>query len=245
MTVATTGQGNSLTHKVIKRPSLFTLGLVAMAVAVVGLVVREGAQYKVIDFMPVTYNAAVDVFMPILFVSLLVERTLEVFVATGRKLHRVPLERAVLKAEERYGQLKDRISVFQAQIDAPGSRDLSEAQLQPTLQRLDATNKLLAQIQNAVRDAHAAMEKYKSETQRLTFVIGSLIGLLIGLAGMRILAPLVDLQLAGWSDFQLFAFHSIDVVLTAALLAGGASGIHEVIAMFSDYTAKSRRSVRA
>lgn len=66
---------------------------------------------------------------------------------------------------------------------------------------------------------------------------------MVALASVRFMAPLVDFELAAWVPFQLFLFHSLDVLLTAALLAGGANGVHQIIAVFADFTAQTRKNV--
>lgn len=231
--------------QIIEKPVIATLILVVLATVSISLIIGNGTQYDTLNFVPVTYEAVVDVLTPLLFVALLVERTLEVFISTGRKLKRTPLERRLLKDKGRITQLNERIAVFQGQLDAPGASDLTDAQRQAILDRKDAVNALLPAAQQKQREADAVMEKYKGETRRLAYVFGSLFGLIISLAGLRVLAPLVDFRLAGWGDTQLVVFHSIDVVLTAALLAGGAGGIHQIISVFGDYTAQTRRSAQA
>lgn len=232
-------------EKIIEKPVMATLVLIALAIAVIGLIVATDARYDTVEFLPVTYDTVVDVLTPILFVALLVERALEVFVSTGRKLKRVPLERRLQKAKQKVAQLKERIDVFQGQLDAPGASDLTDVQRQAILDRKDGVNKLLPTAQRKEREAQAKMEKYRGETGRVAYVFGSLFGLVIGLAGLRVLAPLVDINLANWAGFQTFVFHGVDVILTAALLAGGASGIHQIISVFSDYTAQTRRKAQA
>ncbi len=234
---------NPIVTFAIEQPLVLGLALLILAVLVMGLLITTEAQYDTLNFVPVTYEAVVDVLMPVLFVALLVERTIEVFVSTGRKLKREPLDRQVLRTEEKIEQLLRRIALFQSQISEGRLNGLGEAELKPILVRLDKANGLLSKHQNAKRDAHADMEKYKGRTARISYIVGAFIGLIIGLAGLRVISPLVDYKLANWDTFQTFAFHSIDVVLTAALLAGGAGGIHQIISIFSEYSKKARSNV--
>jgi len=58
------------------------------------------------------------------------------------------------------------------------------------------------------------------------------------------MAPIVDFNLADWGGFQNFVFRSLDVILTAGLLAGGASGVHQIIGVFADFTESTRRKAK-
>lgn len=79
--------------------------------------------------------------------------------------------------------------------------------------------------------ASDALAAYKATTQRYAFSISLIVGVLVSISGVRAFGPFADLAapkttLAG---HQEVFFHSIDVALTALLLAGGADGVHTVV----------------
>ena len=71
--------------------------LLAAGFAAISIIFGSDAQYDTLNFVPVTYDAVVDLLTPILLIALFVERALEVFVATGRKLERTERDTAINK----------------------------------------------------------------------------------------------------------------------------------------------------
>ena len=71
---------------------------------------------------------------------------------------------------------------------------------------------------------------YRAETGRYVALASVCAGIVISLAGVRVLSPLVSAPTGGMQQTWLFV---IDVLLTAGLLAGGSKLNHEVIAVVS------------
>ena len=69
-------------------PVWTTTILVVIAMVIVAWIVVNDATYAVIRFQPVTYDGIVNLMTPVVLVAIFMERALEVFVATGRKLGR-------------------------------------------------------------------------------------------------------------------------------------------------------------
>jgi hypothetical protein len=87
-----------------------------------------------------------------------------------------------------------------------------------------------------VQQAKDDLTKYKGTTQRYAFATSLTLGLAIGIAGVRSLWPLLDTtKFNSLSTTQQHYFLVADLVLTAALLAGGADGIHSVVEAFTSY----------
>lgn len=228
-----------------KNPAWFTAGLVVATLVVMWFIISSDARYDTLNFVPVTYDLVVDILTPIFLVALLVERGLEVFVSTGRKLGRSDHEGKQQEATTQITQIKERIRIDEGQLNAPGAANFTQQDRQMVLDRLAAANAELKTAEDALRAVVVEMDQYRAETARVTFVVGAFIGLIIGLAGVRVIAPLVDFKLADWGTFQRFVFHSLDVVLTAGLLAGGANGVHQIIGVFADFTDSTRRKAKA
>lgn len=87
-----------------------------------------------------------------------------------------------------------------------------------------------------VQTASDELSEYKGTTQQYAFVTSLILGLAIGIAGVRTLWPLLDsTKFVSISLSQQNYFLVVDVVLTAALLAGGADGIHSVVQAFTSF----------
>lgn len=87
--------------------------------------------------------------------------------------------------------------------------------------------------------AHDRMLEYRAETQRWAFPMSFIIGLLLASFGVRVIDQFVISASAnapdGPSGNQLWWFHVADIVLTAALLAGGADPIHKLMDTFRKF----------
>ena len=88
------------------------------------------------------------------------------------------------------------------------------------------------QASSAAAKTKAAREQSEDRTETGRYVaLGSLCaGIVISLAGVRVLAPLVSAPSVSLQQNWLFV---VDVLLTAGLLAGGSKLIHEVMAVVS------------
>jgi hypothetical protein len=106
--------------------------------------------------------------------------------------------------------------------------------------------------------ASAALDKYKAKTQQIAFATSLTFGFAVSIVGVRtlwpLLAPAVDpakavdtaSKLASVSLHQSTAFTVVDILLTAALLAGGADGIHSVVTAFTSFfDASAKKSGQA
>lgn len=97
-------------------------------------------------------------------------------------------------------------------------------------------------------DAKAVKERilgqYKSGTQRRALLAGFTLGMLVSLSGVRLLGPIFDLSVSGASEFQTAVFQFADIVITAGLIAGGSSTIHELMALIDDFLKTSRKRAK-
>jgi len=105
--------------------------------------------------------------------------------------------------------------------------------------------------QNALdlKTASDSLDDYRGETQRYAFAVSIALSVLVSIAGVRALEPFVDAarfhNLSITSQAQQLFFLCVDVALSAALLAGGADGVHSVVnavTSFFDDTADKRKS---
>ena len=77
---------------------------------------------------------------------------------------------------------------------------------------------------------------YKSRTQRIAFIAGTAIGVAVSALGIRVLELLVDPAVFGaLPQAQRSAFAVADVLLTGALLGGGADALHQLVKVFTNF----------
>ena len=103
------------------------------------------------------------------------------------------------------------------------------------------------ETRSAERDSKLAAEKklqeYKVGTQRRALLLGLTLGVLVSLAGVRLLGPIFEFADAGTS-FQRAVFQFTDIALTAGLIAGGSATIHELMALIDDFLRTSRKRAK-
>jgi len=109
-----------------------------------------------------------------------------------------------------------------------------------------------ADAQNAadLKAASDALDEYRGDTQRYAFAVSLTLSVLVSIAGVRALGNFVDAGKLKDPAFthgsQYLFFLCVDVVLSAALLAGGADGIHSVVnAVTSFFDASADKSSKA
>lgn len=89
--------------------------------------------------------------------------------------------------------------------------------------------------QNAadLKQASDVLDDYRGDTQRYAFAVSLTLSVLVSIAGVRALGPFVDAVKLNdpkvTTEAQRLFFLAVDVALSAALLAGGADGVHSVV----------------
>jgi hypothetical protein len=134
---------------------------------------------------------------PLFLVSLLIERSLEVFLTTVRAPEAARLQMAVDKASA------------MAQNDAGRAAALQTAQ--------------------------SNLTDYKSGTQQMAMPIGMVLGILICVLGIRCLGNFVDYATLADHPRQKAWFTAMDVLLTGALVGGGADFVHQFISSITNF----------
>lgn len=118
-------------------------------------------------------------------------------------------------------------------------RDTGATKLQKAL---DAAKAAAPPDPVKVQTATDELDEYRGTTQRYAFATSLTLGFATAIAGVRTLWPLLDSTKFGSASVaQQHYFLVVDVILTAALLSGGADGIHSVVNAFTgffDATAK-------
>lgn len=82
----------------------------------------------------------------------------------------------------------------------------------------------------------AALDEYRARTTRFAFLSGAAIGVVIAGLGVRVLGSFVDPAVFdALSGLQQRLFSTVDVLLTGALLGGGADGLHKLVRVFTTF----------
>jgi hypothetical protein len=86
-----------------------------------------------------------------------------------------------------------------------------------------------------VADARKALADYQGITQQYALSAAFLLGLLASIVGVRALGVFLPKPIPSLEPGHVVAFHVFDVFLSAALLAGGANGLHAPINALTSY----------
>jgi hypothetical protein len=85
-----------------------------------------------------------------------------------------------------------------------------------------------------------ASRAHQHETRQLSFCAGLAIGITTSALGIRTLQVLVEPQhFERLGEWQTAGFVALDVLLTGALLAGGADGMHKLVTVFTTFMDKT------
>ena len=192
--------------------SSFSRWILALAIVAVVLVVAVGPALEPLRFVDDPMGKALSALGALLVVALFVERAQQVYIGVWRGLERTKLDQAVRKAT-------------------------AELELAKAAQPPDQGS--IAARQAALDAAAAALAEYRTWTKKYAFLSGLLLGVVISLVGPRLLAEVLQgtENLSGWQDN---AFVAIDVFVTGGLIGGGAEGIHQLVALLTDYLEKTR-----
>jgi len=88
-------------------------------------------------------------------------------------------------------------------------------------------------------DTERQLVAFKGQTRRFASLMGLALGMAISASGVRGLASLLDAKNC------CTLFNVLDVLLTGAILAGGADGLHRIATVFTGYMDLTARSLDA
>lgn len=93
-----------------------------------------------------------------------------------------------------------------------------------------------AECQKTAADLQAMsdrLDEYRGKTQQYAFAVSLTLSIMLSIAGVRALEPFINSaqfhDVAVTPPAQQLFFRCVDVALSAALLAGGADGVHSVV----------------
>jgi hypothetical protein len=199
----------------------------ATAVIVAAIVVAMKFHPQVLPLNPDIGKNFVSFFTQLAAIALFVERALEVLVTPWR--------------EKDAEKINVQATVAQQELTAHLDRAKSAADVPAAAQALAEK---LPSLQQQVVTTGQDLADYRSDTQRIAFIGSLAVGIVVSLIGFRAL----DFFVAGGAGsalanypLQLKLFQAIDVVLTGALISGGADGIHQIITIFTNFADQTKK----
>jgi hypothetical protein len=213
-----------------------------------------------LELRPFGFDEVMQLLALPFFISLLLERSLEVFITTWRgptteqleaniqQQNALIVERRKLIAERQQNQIPY-VEANPIQVNQSGGTTLEQQLIQdfnPTVvdsfQQLqpyiDDLNKIINNV-NAIERQRLA---YKSNTRIIALWTSLLCGLLISAIGIRSLEPLIILDAN--NPIQIIIFRCLDALLTGGLIAGGSEGIHKFTQVFTDFLEATSRQAK-
>ncbi|MDZ8189036.1 MAG: hypothetical protein RMX96_29850 [Nostoc sp. ChiSLP02] len=189
-----------------------------------------------------------------LFISLLLERSLEVFITTWRspfiEALDIEIQRQKTLIDEKLKLAKEQKSQTQktdyssniSSILPPEGMSLEQQIIQNFIQ---SQEQVLLVIKPEFDDLNAKERQraaYKADTRTIALWTSLLFGLLISAIGIRTIEPLVVIDLN--NQIQVVIFRSLDALLTGGLIAGGSEGIHKIIQVFINFMEATSQQIK-
>ncbi|MGK7896476.1 MAG: hypothetical protein AB4372_23375 [Xenococcus sp. (in: cyanobacteria)] len=183
------------------------------------------------------------------FIALALQSSLGIFVSNFRALKRNSKSRQIDNLKEDIAEIKALINPSPVSVSDESSSveptTSSSSPSQPVANVVILSPEQLAQkeselkiLKPQLKEAELDLENYRNTTKNIIALLSLLAGIVISLAGVRILQPFADVSLVG---IQLSLFNAIDVLLTGGLLAGGSAGVHRLTKVYEDVTDVSKK----
>ena len=205
-----------------KHPHAIQYGTIAVAVAAAGLMLLMVHPFTALATKSFTFQDCAAFFTELTAIALFVERSLEVLVTPWR-------ERGAQLREVEHDAAKTKLEVVQkAAVQAPEI----------------ATAAAPNAVAEAVSTKQAVVD-YRASTQQIAFVVSLCAGIVISLVGVRALEFFFDPKgLSQLGGLQRRLFQATDVVLTGALISGGADALHQLVTVFTNFANATSEKVK-
>lgn len=199
---------------------------------------------------PFGVNDIVQVLTLQLFISLLLERSLEVFITTWRGPF---VEQLDINIEQKKALLSEKIRLMEVQQKQllesnqisglpPEGMSLEQQIIQNFTQNQQEPLKIFQPQMDDINEKERQKTAYKSDTRTIALWTSLLFGLLMSAIGIRSIEPLVVIDLD--NPIQVIIFRCLDALLTGGLIAGGSEGIHKLIKVFIDFMEATSKQIK-
>jgi hypothetical protein len=202
-------------------------------------------------FKPFGLNDIIQLLTLPLFISVLLERSLEVFITTWRSPFieqlDIDIQQQKFMTDEKLRLVKDQnknnnFLSNKGTILPPEGMSLEEQIIQNFIQNQED---VLLTIKPELDDLNAKERQraaYKADTRTIALWTSLLFGLLISAIGIRSIEPLIVIDSS--NQIQLVIFRSLDALLTGGLIAGGSEGIHQIIQVFVNFMEATSKQIK-
>jgi hypothetical protein len=205
-------------------------------------------------FRPFGLNDIIQILTLPLFISLLLERSLEVFITTWRSSIveelDIEIQRQKILIDEKLKLVKEQnqqsnIAGFQsnqASILPPEGMSLEQQIIQNFIQNQEEVLLVAKPEIDDLTVKERQRAAYKADTRTIALWTSLLFGLLISAIGIRSIEPLVIIDAN--NQIQLVIFRTLDTLLTGGLIAGGSEGIHQIIQVFINFMEATSQQIK-
>lgn len=207
---------------------IFVIGILGALVAGFGV-----ARLDAVDLENVTATHVGEVFLTLIFVALLIERATEVYVNTSLE----PDKQARLEGvHAAAANVRGARAALELERSSRAPRDTLLAAMEGTL------TEALKKQDAAVEGSKSSLREVRNRISRNALIVAAMLGVLVAVAGIRALSPFLPGPPGSPGSVQeglqdsLFA--AVDVLVTGALLAGGADGLHKIVERFLQFAGK-------
>jgi hypothetical protein len=213
----TSERGTTLRNRL---PWLITVCVAAISVGLYGMLAR----WRGLPFAIEPQNV-LNIMAPLLLVSGFIERAVEVVISPWR--------------DGQAAKLTQMLAALQAPQTVAAVQETSSNRQETESHAAIAVKTAPSGTPVQIEEAASRLAEYKERTQQYAFLASLTFSLMASCVGVRALWPLLS-KVAKYSFENATAgqqgtFLVVDVILPAALLAGGADGIHAVVNSFTTF----------
>ena len=201
---------------------------------------------------PFGVNDIIQLLTLLLFISLLLERSLEVFITTWRSPF---IEQLDISIQQEKALISDQIKPLEVQQKQfpswelnqvsglpPEGMSFEQQRIQSFTQNQQESLKIFKPQTDNINEKERQRTAYKSDTRTIALWTSLLFGLLISAIGIRSIEPLVVIDLD--NPIQVVIFRCLDAFLTGGLIAGGSEGIHQIIKVFLNFMEATSKQIK-
>ncbi|MEM9584628.1 MAG: hypothetical protein AAGA08_16075 [Pseudomonadota bacterium] len=191
-------------------------------------------------------------FLSLAFMALVIERAVEIYIKNRFSDEEATLKRDLRLAATSVRVYKDALAATAATVvPSVSSEAETTAAVAAKYDHVDDLRQKLETSRDTLLDAKRKAEPHlqalQASKKRAATIAALLLSLAVAIVGLRILAQFIPPETLATgttaavarsvtdtvtSQFQVQAFHAIDIILTALLLSGGADGIHQLVKDF-------------
>lgn len=217
-----------------------------LCVIVVGILMLLQVNGMSITAIQLSKPSAADVGSTLLgffLIALFIERAVEVYTIIWRRPEQIKLTSELRRAKK---IRSDAILALEKTVAVSSAGQSNKALAAKTIAVNNADAQTVAKSDT--------LATYKSETGNQATIATVSLGLVIALCGIQVLSVFLENSAlvsckngttgSCISSFQYALFMGVDIIITAAVLGGGADGIHKITSVFTNYSDKTKLRIQ-